>query len=497
MLIYELKLDGTTAQYARIDEAIRVAQFVRNKCLRMWMDGWGITANDLQASCAELAKAFPFAACLNSQARQVAADRAWSAISRFYTACQEHRPGKKGYPRFRHDVRSVEYKQTGWKLDPDGKHLTLTDGCGIGRVRLIGSRALTTFPLAQIKRVRLRRRADGYYAQFAIHAERRVEHVLTGKRIGLDMGLTKFATDSEGEGIPNPRYLRRSEQRLRLCSKRLSRKSVQHKRGKKPKDNHAARHRAQHNKYPRQVPTLAPIQVSTQGHHPTLTPLVSTSSHTPMGVASSPQPTAPQSLQRPLDSATPATRTPAAKPVQQSQNWQRARRDLARQHLTVQRQREDFARKKANTLVSSHDLIALENLQVRNLVKNRRLAKSISDAGWARFRHWLEYYGSLHRIPVIAVAPEYTSQDCSVCGELVTKSLSVRTHICPRCGTVLDRDHNAARNILQKALEWMDQHARRETPVSEVTGRSSASPPKGHVQGNPQRVDGTVGHTET
>ncbi len=63
------------------------------------------------------------------------------------------------------------------------------------------------------------------------------------------------------------------------------------------------------------------------------------------------------------------------------------------------------------------------------------------------------YYGSLHTLPVIAVAPQWTSQECSGCGTIVKKSLSVRTHICTRCGVVLDRDHNAALNILAKALE--------------------------------------------
>ena len=117
----------------------------------------------------------------------------------------------------------------------------------------------------------------------------------------------------------------------------------------------------------------------------------------------------------------------------------------------MHRQREDFARKTASTLISSHDLIAYEQLQIRNMVKNHHLAKSIHDAGWGMFLRWVNYYGSLHAIPVISVPPQFTSQQCSACGTLVKKSLSVRTHICPGCGMVLDRDHNAALNILAKA----------------------------------------------
>ena len=95
MLVYEYKLDGNATQYQAIDEAIRTAQFVRNKCLRLWMDGERVSKNDVQTYCAVLAKAFPFASRLNSQARQASADRAWFAISRFYENCREHKPGKK------------------------------------------------------------------------------------------------------------------------------------------------------------------------------------------------------------------------------------------------------------------------------------------------------------------------------------------------------------------------------------------------------------------
>ena len=109
MLIYEYKLDGTPAQEAAIEEAIRVVQFIRNKALRLWMEVRGTSKNDLQCLCAQLAKEYPFARRLNSQARQAAASRAWFAISRFYEHCVNHTPGKKGYPRFQHDNRSVEY----------------------------------------------------------------------------------------------------------------------------------------------------------------------------------------------------------------------------------------------------------------------------------------------------------------------------------------------------------------------------------------------------
>ena len=86
------------------------------------------------------------------------------------------------------------------------------------------------------------------------------------------------------------------------------------------------------------------------------------------------------------------------------------------------------------------------------MVKNNKLAKSISDAAWSQFAQWLEYFGKVYGKTICAVAPQYTSQECSNCSSLVKKTLSTRTHICD-CGTVLDRDHNAALNIWAKGLK--------------------------------------------
>src|SRR5689334_10610380 len=162
-----------------------------------------------------LQKTSPLLPGKSSMARQAAADRAWQSVARFYKNCQEHKPGKKGYPRFQKDNRSVEYKTSGWRLEPDGKHVTFTDGHGIGTLKLIGTRKIETFPLAQIKRVRLLSRADGYYCQFAVQAKRTLPHEPTGLQVGIDLGLKSFYTDSEGVVVANPRFLRQSERKLR------------------------------------------------------------------------------------------------------------------------------------------------------------------------------------------------------------------------------------------------------------------------------------------
>ncbi|GFE68949.1 hypothetical protein CFPU101_15590 [Chroococcus sp. FPU101] len=116
MFVLEFKIKAKQQQCQAIDDAIRTSQFIRNKCLRHWMDNNSVNKYDLSAYCKVLAHDFKFANELNSQARQASAERAWSSISRFFDNCQRQGSGKKGYPQFKKFSRSVEYKTTGWKL---------------------------------------------------------------------------------------------------------------------------------------------------------------------------------------------------------------------------------------------------------------------------------------------------------------------------------------------------------------------------------------------
>jgi len=361
MLVFEFKAKGKTTQYSAIDEAIQTAQFVRNKCIRYWMDNRGVGQKDLYRYNTALRAEFPFVKDLNSHACQTAVDRAYSSIARFYSNCKKSVPGKKGYPKFKKNCRSVEYKTSGWKLSEARKQITFTDKKGIGKLKLKGTWDLNFYQLDQIKRVRLVRRADGYYVQFMVNAENKVESQPTGKAIGLDVGLKEFYTDSNGHQEPNPRFYREGEKRLSVLTRQVSRK----KKG--------------------------------------------------------------------------------------STNRKKAINRLGRFHLKISRQREEHAKRVARCVIQSNDLVAYEDLRIRNLVKNHCLAKSINDAGWYQFRKWLEYFGVKFGKITIAVNPAYTSQQCSSCGTTVKKSLSTRTHIC-RCGCILNRDWNAAVNILKLAL---------------------------------------------
>ena len=193
MLVLEYKLVANSQQEAAMVDAIRAANFIRNKCLRLWMDGEKIGKYQLSAYCVPLSKEFEWAGKLNSQARQAAAERTWSSVARFYKECTEN-SGRIAYPKFKKRGHSVEYKTTGWKLSEDRRHIAFTDGFGIGKMKLIDKRRLNDYPLSCIKRVRIVQRADGFYCQFVTDRERREPRPPTGSTVGIDRpGGTRVA----------------------------------------------------------------------------------------------------------------------------------------------------------------------------------------------------------------------------------------------------------------------------------------------------------------
>ncbi|HAX77509.1 MAG TPA: transposase [Cyanobacteria bacterium UBA11372] len=370
MLVIEYKVKGKANQYQAIEETIQTVQFIRNKCLHYWMDSPKDAKIDrfaLNRYSTVLRNEFLFVKKLHSNAVQASAERGWLAISRFYDNCKSKKPGKKGYPRFQKDNRSVEYKVGGWKLHPTKRRITFTDKKGIGELKLLGKWNIHTYPVKSIKRVRLVRRADGYYCQFVVDVEVKEQLEATGNAIGLDVGLEYFYTDSNGYQEENPRFLRKASAKIKHAQRRIY---------KKEKGKNGRSH---------------------------------------------------------------------------------ARKRFAKKHLKVSRQRNEHAKRLARCVVKSNDLVAYEDLVVRNMVKNHCLAKSINDASWTQFREWLEYNAGKFNREAVAVAPHYTSQKCSKCGNIVKKSLSVRTHIC-KCGCKLNRDENAAINILNLALQARGGH---------------------------------------
>jgi len=372
MKVFEYKLYGSQDQFKGIDRGIRTTQFIRNKCIRLWIDEItkpkhgrkSIGRYDFNNYCVELAHNFDFCAKLNSMARQAAAERAWASVANFYNNCKKKVKGKKGYPKFKKNCRSIEYKTCGWKLSKDYKQLTITDRNDIGTLRMKGGYKLHPEHIKKIKRVKLVKKADGYYAQFSIDIPNTEYIGLTGKLIGIDVGLESFYTDSNGEKVENPRFLRKVEQRLKLLQRRVSKK----KKG--------------------------------------------------------------------------------------SANRRKAINRLAKKHLQVSRQRKDFVVKTARCVVKSNDFVVIENLQVRNMMKNHKLAKSIGDTSWRLFATWLKHFGNKFGKMVVTINPKNTSQRCSNCGKIPTikKALNIRVHNCEYCKYQVCRDHNAARNVLINGL---------------------------------------------
>jgi putative transposase len=378
MLVLEYKVKAKPSQYKAIDEAIRTVQFIRNKAIRYWMDapqdvntlpcrdaGSGhqrvkINRFALNKYSTQLRNEFAFVKDLNSMAVQAAAERGWLAISRFYDNCKSKKSGKKGFPRFQKDNRSVEYKTSGWSLNSTKIRIIITDKKGIGELKLLGKWDIHEYPVKSIKRVRLVRRADGYYCQFAVDVECVDLQPPTGKEIGLDVGLESFYTDSNGHQEPNPKFLRKAEAKIKHTQRAIYKK------------------------------------------------------------------------------------------VKGSSGRCKARAKYSKKHLRVNRQRNEHAKRLARNVCLSNDIIAYEDLRVANMLKNHCLAKSIADASWYQFRQWIEHFATKFGRFAVAVPPQYTSQECSQCKVIVKKSLSTRTHVCS-CGLILQRDWNAAINILLKA----------------------------------------------
>ncbi len=190
------------------------------------------------------------------------------------------------------------------------------------------------------------------------------------KAVGIDVGLTHFATLSNGEHISNPRFFRTDERALAKAQRRLS------------KEKKGTKERA------------------------------------------------------------------------------KRRKVSARIHERIANRRRNFAHQLSHALVSMFGLIAFEDLNIKGMVKNHCLAKSVSDAAWNQLVQFTTYKAEEAGRRVVLVDPRGTSQRCSDCGAIVIKDLSERVHDCA-CGLVLDRDHNAAINILGLGLQAVGLNTQR------------------------------------
>ena len=295
----------------------------------------------------------------HSQILQNVSDRLHKSFDNFFRRVKEKKSGKKikaGYPRFKSSIHSITYPQSGFKFVSD-KRMYCSK---IGNIPFI----LHRIPKGKIKTMTIKvNKADQWFAVFSSEVETQEIKHSSKEKVGIDVGLENFATLSNGKTISNPRFLIKSEKRLKLLQRRLSRK----KKG--------------------------------------------------------------------------------------SKNRVKARFRVAKQHIKVSNQRADFLHKLSRSLAFKYSVIAVEELNINEMMKNHIFAKSISDVAWGSFINMLSYKefkfgGQLLKNP----KTRGSSKRCSNCGEIVDMPLSKRKFSCPNCGNVIHRDHNSALNHIKDTV---------------------------------------------
>jgi len=268
--------------------------------------------------------------------------------------------------------KSFTYNQSGFKIiEGHGKRRELRLS-KIGSIPIVLHRELD----GGVKQVHIKRERSGkWFACFSIEVDETQKVKKISKPVGIDLGITHYIADTDGNFVEHPHNIAKSEWRLKREQRRLSRK----KRG--------------------------------------------------------------------------------------SKNRVKQRLKLALVHERIRNQRLDFLHKLSRHYINSHDFIAVEDLGVKELIEMAHNGKNRADAAWATFLHMLTYKAERAGRWVVKVEPRGTTDRCSRCGEIVEKPLWVRVHKCPNCGLELDRDLNAARNILQDGLNKIGWEPAEFAPV--------------------------------
>jgi putative transposase len=335
---------------------------------------------------------------VHSQVLQDVVLRLKKAVDAFF---RRPRAGETpGYPRFRGKGRydSLTFPQVpvGCALDAEEKRLVVSKA---GRIKVLLHRPLEGMP----KTATIRRTATGkWFVCFSCEWEP-TSLPPTGRAVGIDVGLKVFAMPSQGREIENPRFF---QEEARALARAQRRHQV-------ALDAHKAVRAA----VTEQVKTVRPALEDRR-----VWQVVSQNSG-------------------------------------ERAAWRdrrRRRRVVARAHERIRWRRGNFTHQESRRLVDTYDFLAIEDLSVRNMVRNHALAKSIHDAAWTLFAALLRSKAEWAGRACVAVDPAYTSQECSRCGRRnPALTLADRTYTCLRCGLVMDRDRNAACNILTRGRALM------------------------------------------
>ena len=145
-----------------------------------------------------------------------------------------------------------------------------------------------------------------------------------------------------------------------------------------------------------------------------------------------------------------------SKLVKGSNNRNKQRIKIARLHKKIQNQRNDYLHKLSKSIVDENQIICIEDLKIKDMMNDSKLARNISDVSWSRLVTMLIYKANWYGRTIVKVPKDYpSSQLCSICGykNSITKDLNIRKWVCPKCGSIHDRDINAAKNILSKGIK--------------------------------------------
>lgn len=360
LLTYKFKLKPTKEQTIELNQWLGTCRFVYNLCLGYKKDVYNcyqksVSKNDLQKELALIRKEYNWIGNVHSQTIQDVTDRLDKAYQSFFKG--------NGFPRFakKNYYSSFNFKQ-GVKLCENTNKIKFPS---LGKISFRKSREIPS----EIKFAIIKKEYNGWYV--CLVCEKEIKNNFHNKKenvLGIDLGIKDYIITSTGDKIPNPKYLRQYEKKLKSVQRDLSRKE------------------------------------------------------------------------------------------KGSNNKKKNIFLLQKAHAKVKNVRKDFLHKLSTKTVNENQVIVMENLQIKNMIKNHNLAKSISDAGWGMFTEMLKYKSALNEKELILISPNYTSMDCSDCGwRNQNLTLKDREWTCEGCGVIHDRDFNAAKNIKQKGIKKLKE----------------------------------------